>query len=213
MAHEAKAPTSFGRPPKLGGRTRRKQGDEHERTRRPRRLGVQRGDLVRTHCATEHAREDGVHIRPKRLGVRERGVDGRDERGAPQIGRRPAVWEEFGGGGEREGGRVEEGDEVSDKGSAVGDDLVATREGASAAARKESERTHKGGEEERPGGLGHCGVWAAEHDGRDERAHEHCAGVAVQKGERELRVERHRRHPGECVDERLNEDVQQWPDA
>lgn len=64
-----------------------------------------------------------MQIRPKRLGVCQRGVDGRDERGAPQVGRRPPIRTEFGGGGEREGGGVEEGDEPGEEEAAVGDDL------------------------------------------------------------------------------------------
>ena len=64
-----------------------------------------------------------MQIRPKRLGVCQRGVDGRDERGAPQVGRRPPIGTEFGGGGERERGGVEEGDEPGEEEAAVGDDL------------------------------------------------------------------------------------------
>ena len=65
-----------------------------------------------------------MQLRPKRLGVREGGVNARDERGAPQIYGRPAVGQELGGGGQRERGRVEEGNEVREEEAAVGDDLA-----------------------------------------------------------------------------------------
>ena len=64
-----------------------------------------------------------MQVRPKRLGVCEGGVDSCDERGTPEVGRRPPVRAEFGGGGERERGWVEKGDEVGDEEAAVGDDL------------------------------------------------------------------------------------------
>jgi hypothetical protein len=65
-----------------------------------------------------------MHVGPKRLGVCQGGVDARDKRGAPEVGRRPPIRTEFGGGGERERGGVEEGDEVGDEDAAVGDDLL-----------------------------------------------------------------------------------------
>jgi hypothetical protein len=55
--------------------------------------------------------------------VCEEGVDPCDEGCAPDVRRRPAIREEFGWGGEREGGRVEEGEEVGEEEAAVGDDL------------------------------------------------------------------------------------------
>lgn len=113
--------------PKRARRPRREQDREHQRTRRARRLGVQR---CRTRPATQHAREHGMQVRPKRLRVRQRRVDRRDERGAPQVGRRPAVGLELGGGGQRERGRVEEVGEVGEEDAAVGDEL---REGVQTA--------------------------------------------------------------------------------
>ena len=51
--------------------------------------------------------------------MREEGVEPRDERCAPKVGRRPAVGEELGGRGEREGVGVEEGEEVREEKPAV----------------------------------------------------------------------------------------------
>ena len=82
-------PTSFPRQSKLGRRPRSKQRREHQRTRRTCRLRIQRGDLVHhtdttdTTRASEYAREDGVEVRPERLGVCQGSVDPRDERSAP----------------------------------------------------------------------------------------------------------------------------------
>lgn len=64
-----------------------------------------------------------MEVRPERLGVGQGGVDPRDERGTPEVRRRPAVRLEFRRGNEREWGWVEEGNEISDKEAAVGDDL------------------------------------------------------------------------------------------
>ena len=109
--------------PILSHRTRGKQGNEHQRTRRTRRLRVQRGNLLHTHPA-KSTRNHPMQLRPKRLGVREGGVNARDERGAPQIYGRPTVGQELGGGSQRERGRVEEGNEVREEEAAVGDDLA-----------------------------------------------------------------------------------------
>lgn len=64
-----------------------------------------------------------MQVRPKRLCVCERRVDARDERGAPQVCRGPAVRQELGGGRERQRRGVEEGDEVGKEEAAVGDQL------------------------------------------------------------------------------------------
>ena len=87
-----------------------------------RRLRVQHRGLLRARRPEPPGRDVG-RVGPERLGMREEGVEPRDERRAPEVGRRPAVGEELGGRGEREGAWVEEGEEVRKEEPAVRCDL------------------------------------------------------------------------------------------
>ena len=60
-----------------------------------------------------------MSVGPERLGVRQEGVQARDERRTPEVGRRPSVRQELGWGGERERVGLEEREEVRDEEPAV----------------------------------------------------------------------------------------------
>ncbi len=64
-----------------------------------------------------------MEIGPEGLRVREESVEACGERGAPEVGGRPAECAELGGGGEGEAGGLEHGEEVDEEETTVGDHL------------------------------------------------------------------------------------------
>lgn len=61
----------------------------------------------------------------ERLRVRECGVEGRNERGYPEIGACPAPRQEFGWGGDRYSMRLQKGKGVGDERATIGRELEA----------------------------------------------------------------------------------------
>ena len=112
----------LSRRPEVPHRPIREQAREYHNADSTRGLRVQRRGLLRARCPKPSG-GDVVRVGPERLGVREEGVEPRDERRAPEVGRRPAVGEELGGRGEGEGVWVEEGEEVRQEEAAIRGEL------------------------------------------------------------------------------------------
>ena len=69
-----------------------------------------------------------MSVRPEWLGVRQEGVQARDERRTPEVGRRPSVRQELGWGGERERVGLEEREEVGEEETSIRGKLVKNHE-------------------------------------------------------------------------------------
>ena len=148
-----------------------------------------------------------MRVRPEGLRVREEGVQRRDARRDPEVGRRPAVGPELGWCGERERVGLEEGERVNGEEACVWGDLWMSLLESARECRDER-RTYEAGEKERPRRGGHCRERVRGDYWGDEIAEKVCTRYAVEESERQLGVERGSGDGRKRLDESLHENIQ-----